>query len=388
MMLQVIVTGLFFQSFGVYVPVLIEEFGWGATAISLAVSARQLLGVFTGPGIGFALDRFGSRRIIAIGLCLMGVGYLLFSTVQSFIFFVIVQLFLGFAASLSGWLATTKILVNWFVKRRTMALAFMGIGMAIGGLLTPLMAYFMGLYGWRVVAVASGLLTFLGLLLLPLLRSSPEAYGLEPEGSHEVKKNLKHTESDFTVKEALRTRSFWLLSLGHSFALVAVVSVMVHFVTHLSKGLGFSLQSAASIFALVTIMQMTGQLISGFFGDRLSKRWLAASAMLLDALGIFVLAIGQAATVIVLGSILHGLAWGLRGPLMSAIRADYFGRTHFGKIMGISDPIVVAGALVGPVIAGYSFDRFASYQQGFIWVAISALIGAACFALSTKPKKS
>ena len=387
MIMQVLIAGIFFQSFGVYVPVLIEEFGWTATGISLAVSARQLLGVFTGPGVGFALDRFGSRRLIGIGLVLMGLGYFIFSGVQNFLFFVIVQLFLGFAASMSGWLPNTKILVNWFAKRRTMALAFMGIGMSIGGLFTPLVAYFMELYGWRAVAVASGIIMFLGLALLPLLRSSPEAYGLEPEGSQELKKSRQNADADFTAQEAMRTRSFWLIAFGHGLALVSVVSVMVHFVTHLSKGLGFSLQTAASMFALLTIMQIVGQLVSGFFGDYLSKRWLTVCGMMLHGTGIFILAIGQTVPAIIIGSILHGLAWGLRGPLMSAIRADYFGRTHFGKIMGISDPIVIAGALIGPVIAGYSFDTSGTYEPGFIWISISAFMGAACFAFSTKPKK-
>lgn len=387
MLLQTLIAGVFFQSFGVYVPVLIEEFGWSATGISLAVSARQLLGAFTGPGIGFAIDRFGSRRIIAIGLSLMGVGYLLFSGVQNFLFFMLVQLFLGFAANLSGWLPNTKILINWFTKRRTLALAFMGIGMSIGGLLSPVIAYFIELYGWRPVAVASGITMFAGLALLPLLRSSPEAYGLEPEPTKENKSASATNAADFTAQEALRTRSFWLIAIGHGIALMSVVSIVVHYVTHLSKGLGFSLQSAASLYALLTVMQIVGQLFSGFLGDVLSKRWLTSIAMLLHGAAIFLLAIAQELPLITMASILHGIAWGMRGPLMSAIRADYFGRKDFGKIMGISDPIIIVGALVGPIIAGYSFDATGSYRAGFMFIAIMAVVGAACFALSTKPVK-
>jgi MFS family permease len=71
---------------------------------------------------------------------------------------------------------------------------------------------------------------------------------------------------------------------------------------------------------------------------------------------------------------------------MSAIRADYFGRRNFGKIMGMSDPIVIGGALVGPVIAGYSFDSYGSYQIGFLWIALLAVIGAGCFAFAVKPR--
>ena len=384
MLLQMLVAGVFFQSFGVYVPVLIEEFGWSATAISLAVSARQILGAFTGPGIGFAIDRFGSRRIIAIGLSLMGSGYLLFSGVQSFVFFILIQLLLGFAGNLSGWLPNTKILVNWFTARRTLALALMGVGMSVGGLLSPAIAYFIGLYGWRPVAFTSGLTMFAGLALLPLLRSSPEASGLEPEINRLA---APTTDADFSAREALRTRSFWLIGMGHGVALMSVVSIVVHYVTHLSKGLGFSLQSAASLYALLTAMQMVGQVFSGFLGDKLNKRWLTSTAMLMHAVAIFSLAFAQTFPLIVAASVLHGLAWGMRGPLMSALRADYFGRKAFGKIMGMSDPIIIVGATVGPIVAGYSFDATGSYRLGFIFLSVMALVGSACFAFAAEPVK-
>lgn len=387
MLLQTLIAGVFFQSFGVYVPVLIEEFGWSATGISLAVSARQVLGAFTGPGIGYAIDRFGSRLIIAIGLSLMGLGYLLFSGVQTFFFFILIQLLLGFAGNLSGWLPNTKILVNWFTARRTMALAFMGVGMSIGGLLSPAIAYYIDLYGWRPVAFASGLTMFAGLGLLPLLRSSPEASGLEPEAT-KFNDETSTRDVDFTAHEALRTRSFWLIAAGHSIALMSVVSIVVHYVTHLSKGLGFSLQSAASLYALVTVMQMVGQIFSGFLGDRLNKRWLTSAAMLLHAVAITLLAVAQSLPLILLASVLHGLAWGMRGPLMAALRADYFGRKAFGRIMGMSDPIIIVGATLGPILAGYSFDATGSYRAGFLFLGAMALVGSACFAFAAKPVKT
>lgn len=389
MLLQMLVSALFVQSFGIYVPVLLDEFGWSATGISLAVSARQLLSAIAGPGIGFAIDRFGSRVIIAVGLCLLAVGYLLFSRVNGFVMFIIIQLILGFAANLTGWLPNTKILVNWFVRRRTMALALMGVGMSVGGLLSPLIAYGIELYGWRSVATASGALMILGLALLPLLYSSPEDRGLEPESDlrrNQAAQAQPISENDFTVQAALRTRSFWLIAAGHGLALTSVVAIVVHYVTHVATGLGFSLQVAATLFALLTGMQMVGQLFSGFAGDSLSKRWLAAGAMLVHALAISLLAFGQTLDVVIAASVLHGLAWGTRGPLMSAIRADYFGRRNFGKIMGMSDPIVIGGALVGPVIAGYSFDVYGSYQIGFLWIALLAVIGAGCFAFAAKPQ--
>lgn len=396
MLLQVMVSGIFFQGFGVYVPILIEEFGWSATTISLVVSGRQVLSAIAAPGIGFALDRFGARRVIAVGLVLMTIGYVLFSQVQTLWFFVVAQLLLGFAANLSGWLPSNKLLINWFVKRRTMSLAFMGMGMSIGGLLTPFIARLIGTYGWRPIAIGSGVMMFSALLLIPLLRSSPEAYGLEPDGNTKAIDKASPLTSipppstvkdDFTVQEALRTPSFWLIAIGHALALMSVAAVIVHLITHLSKGLAFSLETAAGVFALVTGIQIFGQLFSGFFGDKLSKHKLAAGAMLFHAVAMFIFAATESMSIIVLAAVLHGVAWGVRGPLMSALRADYYGRTHFGKIMGYADPIVIFGALIGPVIAGYSFDTSGSYSLSFMILGFTALVGSICFALATQPKK-
>ncbi len=388
MILQMLVAGLFFQSFGVYVPILIRDFGWSATAISLSVSARQLFGSITGPAIGFAIDRYGSKTVIAVGLVLMGIAYMVFSRVNSLAMFVFAQLFLGFSANLAGWLPCTKLMVNWFARRRTRALAFMSIGMSVGGLLSPLIAYSIATYGWRSVAMVSGVAVLMGLALIPLLRNSPEAYGLEPEGYTKPKLDPEtNVDHEFTAREALRTRSFWLIAMGHGLALMSVVTIITHYVTHVSTGLGYSLQTAASLFAVLTTSQIIGQLISGFFGDILSKRWLAATGMLLHATAFLGLASFKSLALLVIFSMIHGVAWGLRGPLMSALRADYFGRKDFGKIMGISDPIIIVGALIGPVIAGYSFDAFGSYRPGFLFISGMALIGGLCFAFATKPRK-
>mgnify|MGYP003465890036 CR=1 FL=1 len=74
----------------------------------------------------------------------------------------------------------------------------------------------------------------------------------------------------------------------------------------------------------------------------------------------------------------HGLAWGLRGPQMAAIRADYFGRTHFATILGVSNALIIIGTISGPVIAGYVYDVTNSYRIGFIIVAALAAAGGVC----------
>jgi MFS family permease len=84
---------------------------------------------------------------------------------------------------------------------------------------------------------------------------------------------------------------------------------------------------------------------------------------------------------------LHGYAWGLRGPFMQAIRADYFGTSAIGMILGLSFLIIVVGQIGGPLIAGLLADATGTYRTGFTIIAVLAGLGSAFFLLARKPRK-
>ena len=84
-------------------------------------------------------------------------------------------------------------------------------------------------------------------------------------------------------------------------------------------------------------------------------------------------------------ALLHGLAWGTRGPLMMAIRADFYGRRHFGQIAGYSNILVMLGPLIGPSLAGWMFDQYGDYTGAFLAVAVVVALGALLFLGSRKP---
>ena len=90
---------------------------------------------------------------------------------------------------------------------------------------------------------------------------------------------------------------------------------------------------------------------------------------------------------IILFAAMNGLAWGIRGPLMQTMRAEYFGRTNFGMIMGWSSVLIMAGSFSGPMIAGRLFDVAGSYQTGITLIALFPLVGSIFFGFSGPPKK-
>src|SRR5690606_41650790 len=124
--------------------------------------------------------------------------------------------------------------------------------------------------------------------------------------------------------------------IGHGNALAIVCAVTVHFVIYVSETIGLSVTTAATMFTLITVCQIVAEAAGGFLGDRYDKRGLAGGGMALHSAAMVVLIGAGSVEMVVLAAVLHGFAWGLRGPLMSAMRADYFGRRAFAMIMGYS----------------------------------------------------
>ena len=159
----------------------------------------------------------------------------------------------------------------------------------------------------------------------------------------------------------------------------------MHLISHLTESLGYTLGYASTIVLPLPMLFMAGTLLGGPLGDRYDKRWLVVICMFMHATGILVLAYAQNVEMVLAFQVLHGLAWGFRGPQMAAIRADYFGRKSFATILGVSNLIIIIGTISGPVIAGYMYDRTGNYQIGFVILAAIAAAGSIFFVLGTPP---
>jgi sugar phosphate permease len=193
-----------------------------------------------------------------------------------------------------------------------------------------------------------------------VIRNSPSEHGEVPDGDCRRPAFQRRRVSEQSQGHAglhrparpLRTPAFWLISLGHGFALLVVHAVAVHAITHLKEDLGYSIAHASLVISLVTISQMAGVGLGWLIGDRWEKRYIAAACMLAHAVGLLLLTYAVSLPMVVAFAVLHGAAWGLRGPFMQAIRADYFGRSAIGMILGLSFMIIVIGQVGGPIVPG------------------------------------
>ncbi len=400
--IQVLGGALLQSATGAYIVLLGREFGWSKAALSAAFSLARLESGILGPFQGWMIDRFGPRAIMRIGIVMFGVGFILFSQINSLPWYYATYFLMAIGQSLGGFLSVTVALVRWFNRHRAKALAISQIGFSVGGLMAPIVVYCLEEFGWRSTAFVSGIIIIaLGLPMTQGIRLRPEDYGdtvdgLPPEtaeeraaalaaGARNARSVAADGSEDFTARQAMKTPAFWLISLGHGSALLVVSAVMVHLVPHLNENKGFSLTAASGVVLAMQAMQMVGQIGGGFLGDRFDKRLITVICMSMHAAGLLLITFAANIFMVAGFAALHGLAWGIRGPLMQAIRADYFGTANFGMIMGVSSTIVMAGTVTGPVLAGFMADRFGNYETGFTVIAALAFAGSIFFILARKP---
>ena len=434
--LQVLQGGLMQQSYGAYVAVLSDERDWSKTELSGGAALMSLETAIIGPLVGWLVDRFGEGLVIRAGVVLFGLGLVGLGLVDSLAAFYSAIAVCAVGMTLCGYFPVNVAIIHWFERHRARALSAVGLGVGFGGVLVPLVAGVMQAYGWRVTAIISGVLVLgVGLPLSRVFRGRPQQLGEHvdgvpppgpavtaplgagtaaagtagtaaasaaaasaaavapsaasaPPGAGADESALSAAEQakrGFTLHEAMRTRAFWLLAIGHGAALLVVGAVNVHAITHMKEGLGYSVNLASLVIMMMTIAQIGGVLFGIWIGDRFVKRRVAALAMVGHFLGLIMLTYASGFAMLVAFAVLHGAAWGVRGPFMQAMRADYFGRRSIGMILGVSAVVVAIGQVAGPLVAGVFVDLMGDYRLGFTVLALVSLGGAWAFIAAVQP---
>ncbi len=389
--IQSLINGLLYNGYTAYIVPMGAEFGWGKTIFAGANTVQQVGSGVLGPVQGWLLDRFGAQVVIRVGLVVLALGFVLLSQINDVLFFYGAFVLLALGSSMGGNVSISTAVVHWFVRRRALAISIAMAGVGLGGFIVLAVSSLLANFGWRTTAlISAAVIILIGLPLTFVFRSRPEDYGMLPDGDQHYQTSssgriIDPFVNDFTLNEALHTRAFWCIAFGHSSALLVVAAVNVHLVPQITQVLHVSLEVAASTVTMVTTASLVGQLVGGYLGDRMNKRLLVTFCMLGHMTGLLLLAFATNFAMVVGFAILHGLAWGVRAPLMGAIRADYFGRAAYGRIMGFSSPVIMIGSIIGPLLAGIMYDTSGTYELGFTILAILAGLGSIFFLLSTRP---
>ncbi len=383
---------LWVQGYGNLAVELRNRFDWSKTFLSIVYAATRALGALIGPLHGRAIERRGITTVMRVGAVLTMLGFVGLSQIDNRGEFVVVMIVASLGSSLMGFLTLTTATVRWFERRRARALSIQTMGFAVGGFAGPLLVLGFATIGWRwTVGCAGILLGGAAWLASGRIGRSPDSTdepmdGLDPETTVGERSAEGVSDDHFTLAEAVRTRAFWMISLGHGSALLVVGASMAHLALYLTEDRGFSAGRAALIAGIVPVFQFLGTAVGGFLGDRVNKRLIAGVAMSAHAVGLLILTWIESSLAIGAFVVLHGMAWGVRGPQMQAIRADYFGTTSFARIMGWSAIVITLGSVSGPLLAGILADSTGNYKLGFTVIACAAFAGTIFWVLATPPK--
>lgn len=394
---QFLQTALVYQSFGVYLVAWGSELGWSRGAASAGYAMITVAAATLGLVQGRLMERFGVRAMVRLGLFGTAIGLVALATVADLRSFYAAMALLGVGLACAGYLPLTAAIVPWFRARRSTALALMQLGISAAGVAVPFVASAIDEHGWRTAARASALVFVVAAVpLTVLIRRPPEAYGQRPEGvagstarPGRTARVVRVDDDDrdaFTVADAIRTRSFWTLSLAQAGAMLVVNAVSVHLVAHVVDGTGTTLPRAAALVTVVTLASGIGHLLGGPLGDRFAKRTVVAVAMVAHAAALAGLVVATAFPLIVVCAAVHGAAWGVRSPVATSMLADYFGTRRFASIMGASMAVFLVGQLIGPVAAGWIADATGTYRGAFTGLAVVALVSAFGFLAARPPR--
>ena len=390
-------SGVMNQSFSVFFLPLKRDLGVSSAAISLLYGAARLEGGFEGPLVGYLIDRFGSRKSIIIGASFAAFGLFLLSTIETFLSFFLVYVFIVAMGSNAAFFHPVSAAVNkWFIRHRGLGFSVITASGNIGGMImAPLLSFIILNYGWRSGTVFGGLaiLTIAIPAALPL-KPTPEGMGLQPDGQplSEQKGEMLNPASgiamqrNYTVREALHTAQFWLLMTSISLRIMVTVALSAHFIPILVWK-GASEAGSAYFLSLYAFICVPLSILLGWTGDRWNKARLCSLCHVPMILAMMGMIFFQEGAILYFFPIAFAFIMGTAASNW-AIIGDFFGRDSYATLRGIMGVGYGLGTFVSPIYAGWIFDRMESYHLVLLTFSIILAVTAILFAVLSPPSNS
>ncbi|MEE8045281.1 MAG: MFS transporter, partial [Dehalococcoidia bacterium] len=367
-----------------------DEFGWSRAVVTGVASFGRFGGAMLGPLEGWLTDKFGTGKMVVIGFTLGGAGLIFYSRLQGPFQYYAAYFILSMGFSLGGFVPSMAAVNAWMPHRRATAMAIVIGGSSLGGIFVPAIVWGINTHGWRDTTFVIGLIT--------LAAGPPIAYisgKRAPEYGELMKQVTKAgsassqpmAQHDFTAKQALRTRAFWSITITHTLTNLSVGAISSHIYFQLTdkNAVNLSDASAATILPIMALASFGFQMLGGFAGDRINKRTMLPILILVQGSALVLLAQAGNYWAALAFALLWGLGFGGRTPMMHAMRGDYFGRKHFGVILGMSAFPMGMGMMATPVIIGRVHDVTGSYVTSLYALAAFCAVAALTILLAAKP---
>jgi MFS family permease len=391
-------SGIGFFTFPVFLKFIEADLSVGRDSLSYAGALGALAAGFSTPAIGYALDRYGARAVMIPGAVLLSASYLFLSRSNSILHLYALFLTIGIGMAATTILPSQTLISRWFVKRRGRAMGVTTVAGALGAMVwMPVSSRLIEGLGWRNAYQVLGIV--IATVSLPvislLIRSSPQAIGLEIEGegnetSGDETPERRTPEEDgvepgYSVAEALATRGFWLIFCSSFFGPFAASGFGLHVVAFLSDA-GLSAAEASAVWSAVIGTSIGGMFLFGFLAEKCQKRYLGSAGMFsrgLSVLFLVLFSLGVIPRMPAVGQLilLYGLALGCVQVVSPLLISETFGVKSFGRLGGLVGIPFTLGMALGQIVGGRLFVLQNNYHLAFSVFALAFFLSGTTFAL-------
>ncbi len=389
------------NTFAVFYPTLVEDFGWDRGSTALMFSINIIVYGLTAPIAGGLADRFSPRLVFPIGITIMGGSIALCSiATQQWQFFLLYGVGAAFGLSMTGVTTLNTLVARWFVRRRALAFSIFNTGFGFGLLGSPIVQSLISGLGRSEAYLTIGLFAIVVLvpIIVVFMRRSPADKGTVPDGSEEPAATVNAlrqgqvltvwASTEWTLRRALKTRQLWLIFVADFFMMGIAQQVQLAHSVYFFRDAGFTAQTAANVFSLYGVGIIIGYMFA-YVSDKVGRERIIVPGCIIGALGTGLLFVIHGPDMAWLGALcmfLCGLGMGASVTTFFATVADLFGGKHYGSIMGFVTFGFSLGGAFSPWFAGHLNDITGSYAIALAMV-IGALILAALLVTLAAPRR-
>ncbi len=392
--------GFVYYCFNVIFPEMVTSMNWSRGDASWAQTVHGLLyGVFV-PVAAISTNKWGARNTIVTGIIVLIIGCILLGTVTTSItaWILIWGVVMSFGFALGGVIPIQTTIAHWFDNSRATAIGLVMTAAGVGGFIAqPLFTWIMENYGgWQTGWLSASGFALTAILLAVLVVNKPSDKGQHPDGiehSEESKKaqqansKIYKTSEFWSLREALRTPTLWLLVLLSIGGVMPLYLLVVHGVLHLTD-LEFERMEAASVLSAMLAGSACARFPIGWLGDRMEPRRIMFTLFATSVIALSLIWQAPGMSLLLLAGAMFGAAYGGTLVMIPTMVANYYGAASFASINGFIFPVqIVIGSMV-PVTAGYMADVTGNYDVAFIGLIGFTALAAVCALITRPPVKT
>jgi MFS family permease len=375
--------GTHFYGFPVFLDVMVRDMGWARTQAALAMTIGTLVAGSMGIMVGWLIHKIGLRPVMVCGSIVAGLGAFLLGTVtEPWQFYLYYGFVLSVGAAGIGAISNITAVEAWFDHNKSIALGIATTGIGAGGAVMPLLiSWLVSKYDWQTACVVmAGILILVGVPISTLVMRTPSERKLGPEQAQQ--QGIK--VGGAAIGQALRRKSFWLISIGATLWTCAFTIGLTHQVAF-AVDMEIDRVAAAGAVSMLGAFSIPARIGFGKLGDIMDKRHVVMIALGLQAVAFVVLLQTTNLAMLYLYSALVGIGIGGLTPILPGLVVDYFGSKHFGVIYGAVKMVTTLGIMIGPVYGGWIYDATKSYHLAFLSCIIIILLAIVLAYFTPKP---